>query len=389
MDKKIEIKERLSKYIESGNSIRYKDMEKNEPTLLYDIYRHLGNIENACNEIGISSEELRDDYGFFIRQEPITEDELISRLNFLYSLGELKTKNLKSEGGYFNDNQASNMLRKNFNSIDEGLEHYGFENQYKITHERIERKLIEYSKKGYSLSYTEMMRVNPRLVEAIRNRFSSYYKGLDSYGVEYNREYNVISEENIRHRLSLVEEEFGFINYTVTKKYDPTILFYSYEHFDSFDNMLDEFGYEEYITPHPEVLVQAGWDFEKVFCKILDILEVEYIFNKSSGDYRPDFQLRSGVWIDTKLSTWTPSIQKTIDNYSPECEKLVIVYMRGEEEMLRYYNLHKNTEIVPVGDFINRLPDDDRHNILDKIQSIEKEISNIRTVTTKRRTYTV
>lgn len=63
--------------------------------------------------------------------------------------------------------------------------------------------------------------------------------------------------------------------------------------------------------------------------------------------------------------------------------------MRGDEDMLRYYTLHKNTEIISVKELINRLPDDDRNNIEDKIQSIENDISNIRTVTTKRRTHTV
>lgn len=54
MSKKEEVKDRLKKYIESGNSISYKEIKNNEPTLLYDIYRYLGNIESACNEIGIS-----------------------------------------------------------------------------------------------------------------------------------------------------------------------------------------------------------------------------------------------------------------------------------------------------------------------------------------------
>lgn len=47
------------------------------------------------------------------------------------------------------------------------------------------------------------------------------------------------------------------------------------------------------------------------------------------------------------------------------------------------------TIIISVKELINRLPDDDRNNIEDKIQSIENDISNIRTVTTKRRTHTV
>lgn len=59
MSKKEEVKDRLKKYIESGNSISYKEIKNNEPTLLYDIYRYLGNIESACNEIGISSEEMK------------------------------------------------------------------------------------------------------------------------------------------------------------------------------------------------------------------------------------------------------------------------------------------------------------------------------------------
>lgn len=389
MSKKEEVKDRLRKYIESGNSISYKEIKKNEPTLLYDIYRYLGNIESACNEIGVSSEEMKIRYGFHVKQKPISEEELISRLNFLYSIGELKTKNLGASGGYFDDNQAINILRRKFGSIDNGLEYYGLENQYKVTHKKIERKLRYYSDKGYTLSFTEMRKVDPKLVDAVRSRFSSYYEGLDYYGVKYTRKYNVISRENIKERLKDIKEEFGTINYSITKRSDPTVLHYSYENFNSFDEMLNEFGYSEYVEPHPDILVQSGWEFEKICCEILDILDIEYKFNKSAGKYRPDFQLKNGVWMDSKLSIWTPTIQKTIDNYSPQCEKLIIVYMRGDEDMLRYYTLHKNTEIISVKELINRLPDDDRNSIEDKIKSIENDISNIRTVTTKRRTHTV
>lgn len=389
MNKRERTKDRLKKYIESGNSISYKEIKREEPTLLYDIYRYLGNIEEACNEIGIKSEELRAKHGFLIKESAITEEELVSRLSFLHSIGELKTKNLKIEGGYFNDNYANNMLKNKFGNIDEGLKHYGFDNQYKMTHEKIEAKLIEYANRGSSLSFTEMSKSDPKLVDAIRNRFSSYYSGLDYYGVRYVRKYNVISKENIIERLRIVESEFGTLNYVVVKKSDSTILNYSYENFNSFNDMLREFGYSRYIEPHPEALIQAGFEFEKVCCEILDILGLDYKFNKSAGKYRPDFQLENEVWIDAKLSTWTPSIQDTIDSYSPECKKLIIVYMRGEEDILRYYNLHKNTEIISVDKLISRLPDADRNDIKVKIKSIENKISNIGTVTTKRRTHTV
>ena len=59
MNKRERTKDRLKEYIESGNSISYKEIKREEPTLLYDIYRYLGNIEEACNEIGVKSEELR------------------------------------------------------------------------------------------------------------------------------------------------------------------------------------------------------------------------------------------------------------------------------------------------------------------------------------------
>ena len=377
MDKKDEIKERLQKYIESGNSIKYSVMEEKDSELLNGIYKHMGNIKKACNEIGITDRELREDYGFQIKYPEITEDELILRLEFLSSIGELKTKNLKSTGGYFNDSKAFKMLIDDFGEVDKGLEYYGYENQYKITHDKIKRKLTKYAKDGYNLSYSEMCGVDVRLVDAIRNRFSSYYAGLDYYGVEYTRRYNVLSVENIIDRLDNIKKQFGVINYSLLKKHDGSVLFYAYEHYGSLDSMLIELGYGDFIQAHPNELIQAGHDFESVFCHILDYMDIPYDYNKVVGDVRPDFQLSNGVWIDTKLSTWTPSIQETINKYHDKCDKLIIVYRRGDKKMLQYYNTHKKTEFIHVEDLIMKLPERNKEIIIHKMQSIENNIVNI------------
>lgn len=376
MDKKEETKKRLQEYIESGNSISYKDMEKEDSSLLYAIYRYLGNIQKACNSIGIKDEVLASKFNFHIEVKDITEEEVISRLELLDSIGEVKTKNLKRDGGYFKDSKLFSVLKNNFSSIDEGLSHYGYVNQYKVNHKNIRDRLEEHLSKDGDMSFRYMSENDLKLVNDIRNRFSSYYEGLDYYQTPYKRAYNVISEENIVKRIKTVIENNGTVNYTILKKEDPSVLHYSYKVFDSFDNMLKELGFDEYITEHPSTLIRKGREFESIFKEILETLDVEHLYNKTINDVRPDFRLTNNVWIDTKLSTWTPSIQETIDKYSPECDKLLIVYLRGETDIINYYNIPKNTKIVSVYSLTKSLPEDKRNKIINRLQSIEENILN-------------
>lgn len=212
------VKERLQIYIESGNSISYRDMERVDSSLLYAIYKHLGNIQEACNLIGITDKELEEVYGFNIKKKPITEEEVISRISFLHNVGELKTKNLKKDGGYFSDNQAHNFLRREFGSIDSGLSYYGFSNQYKVTAKNIRSRLNNHYNRGSDMSYSSMVKMDKKLTDDIRNRFNSYYDGLDYYGVSYKRVYNVVTRENLFERINNIIKSHNTINYTVTKK---------------------------------------------------------------------------------------------------------------------------------------------------------------------------
>lgn len=141
--------------------------------------------------------------------------------------------------------------------------------------------------------------------------------------------------------------------------------------------MLKEFGYEKYIEPHPSQLIQAGREFEEVFKEMLEIVGVDFKHNKGLGNLRPDFQLDNGLIIDAKLSSWTPSIQSTIDKYHEKCDKLVIVYLRGEEDILEYYNLYDNTSIISVQEVLKGLPEPKRRKIQLKIQSLKDRIKDI------------
>lgn len=126
-----------------------------------------------------------------------------------------------------------------------------------------------------------------------------------------------------------------------------------------------------------------GFMFEKVFKEVLELLGLEFKYNKYfDKTIRLDFQLNNDVWIDCKLISWTKTIEETIEKYTPNCNKLIIVFLRGNKKHLKQYENEK-VEFRKIDCYYPFLNQINRQDLIEEFNSI---LNNefLESVTTKR-----
>lgn len=118
--------------------------------------------------------------------------------------------------------------------------------------------------------------------------------------------------------------------------------------------------------------IEQGLKFEYTFKKMLDALNIKYIHNKHIDESsRPDFQLENNILLDCKLSSWTSSIPYTVNKYKDKCEKLIIVFLRGEHKHIEV-ELNDKLEFRKIDYYYEKLININRQDIIDEFKKILK-----------------
>lgn len=209
------LKKDFIKRINEGKSIKYSDIYNENRKMIYDIERLFGSISNISQEVGITREQLVNEYGL---RNIVLDDS-----------GCLSYEEVKRRVFYLSENKKLNTA---------------------------------YSRREFS--------DGQRLERSMKTLFGSFENGISHFGLE----------RDIYSTNELIEAGRKFQDLT----------------FKSFKAM------------------KYGFDYEKG-------RELNTIF--------PDFVFNNDVWIDTKLSSWTISIENTIEKYSPHCKRIIILYLRG------------------------------------------------------------
>jgi transposase len=144
--------------------------------------------------------------------------------------------------------------------------------------------------------------------------------------------------------------------------------------FGSWENAVKAAGlnYED-IRQDGSMLAPLGHEFESVVSEILTDLNVS--FKQYDHDkYRPDFVVNN-EWIDAKLSQSTFRTKDDngltcVDKYEPYCDKLTIVFLRGNKEC--DMNVTNKTRLVNVYTYVNKLPEVLRNKYRTKLDDIER-----------------
>ncbi|MNF84151.1 hypothetical protein D3C84_665000 [compost metagenome] len=226
-----------------------------------------------------------------------------------------------------------------------------------------------------------MIQVDSALVSSINNRFKSWNKFLTDNDIDFNPKRQEYSKESIKERLIKVLEEYGEINYNVLKENDSSILFYANYNYNSLEDFFVDMGFNPKDWMDFDTQKYKGKLFELKFKEVLEALNVTFIHNKHfNKKIRPDFQLENDVWIDCKLSSWTQSTKTTVSKYTEYCEKLIIVYLRGNKRKLYEYEDY-NVEFRKVDYYFPLLEKINRQDLISEIVNI---LNTSESVTTER-----
>lgn len=363
--KKDDVLRLLNERIMNEQGITYPILKKEDKKLLYAIERHIGSITKACEELGISEEKMISKYGFTrnINKRLLTEDEILDRLLFLKSIGMLKTSAMRTE---FDDLRLEVSIKKIYGSVEKCLRYHNLERDtIVITKKKILEKITDYSSKNIDMCYSNMIVYDSKLVHNATNKFKkSWHKILSDEGIPFVPKRIPYSKKSISDRLNDLFLDYGELNYSLLKLKDPSLLYYSYKNYDRLEDFFKDMGYDEnQYSCREEGSISMGFEFEIVFKEILEALNIKHKYNKYyNSNIRPDFQLEDNTWIDCKLSSWTNSIDETIKKYSPYCENIIIVFLRGQE------NCDKG--VISIDRYYKRLKEIGREDLVFKCQGI-------------------
>ena len=358
--------------IKEGKSIKYKDFKNDDSKLLYAIERKIGNLYKCAMMCGISEEDYVNKYGMRItKNTTLTEKEMKDRLNYLKSIGKLTTLAMRTE---FNDLKLEQSLKRVYGSVEKGLLHFGLERDSRlVTLDSLEKEILELYNQGYDLSYKNMTENKSKILNTITKKLDlSWYEVLKNLNISVEPlkvvKYN---KSEIIDKLNQLIAEHGTLNHSIMRKYESGILNLATKNYNSIYDFFKEHGFEEYTYMDDESSKFKGFKFERIFRELLDEIGINYEYNKyiANNKFRPDFILENNIILDCKLSTWTPTIKSTIENYVNYCDKLIIVYLRGEERIIENLKSDK-VEFINYEFYLNKLDEKSRQRFILEFDAI-------------------
>lgn len=391
MTKKEIIYKELKNRMDKGLGVNGKTLKEEDKNLYYKIERNGGFIK-IFSGMGISIKEMIRDYDFpkNIDTESINEDEIEKRLRYLKKIGDLSTAGIRR--GHFDDFRLEKSMKKKYGSVQKCLDSLGLERDTKqVTKDSIIEKIKEYDRMGYDMCYSSMIKIDSALVSNATRKFNmGYNQLLKIINIEFVEKRKEYTRESIKKRLEKVYEDEGNLRRQTIKKKDSSLLFYSDSNYESFSDFLDDMGYDSSLYVENDTLKYFGFEFEKVVKDILSSLGNDFEFNKQhSRGVRPDFQFINGDWGDAKLSSWTESIDLSVEKYTPNCKRLKIIFLRGVHDMKWYSDeKYKNVDFYHISHFYNDLKKINRIDLIERCQvlAIQVESSTSLSVTTERYT---
>ncbi len=135
----------------------------------------------------------------------------------------------------------------------------------------------------------------------------------------------------------------------------------------------ESFGVPKLRRDNTDIYKFAGYAFEELVGELFTEIGMDIAKQQRFGDCIPDF-VSGNTWYDAKLSEWTVHTSDTIKKYEPKCDRLVIVFLRGNITTDRM--LTDKTRIVNVRHYVDQLPRISRGFYLRKFSEIEQRIED-------------
>ena len=165
------------------------------------------------------------------------------------------------------------------------------------------------------------------------------------------------------------------VNYTAVEAKYKHFTNLARKFFGSYRGLFDACGldYDQYRAD-AKLSSYYGYQFEEIVASILSDLGVNYERQPCINGLYPDFVTKD-CWIDAKLSRWTIILSNcdTVNRYEKYCDKLLILFLRGDKETDEW--ISEKTRVVSVYKYIDQLPEEKRNYYIEKLEEIERAVS--------------
>jgi hypothetical protein len=220
---------------------------------------------------------------------------------------------------------------------------------------------------------------DPNIVYSIRHHYNSVTEYFSRMDIDLCAKPYVPFKwdaENIKRQLLRWIREGKPVNYTAVANKNKGLIAASRKFYGNYEGLFDACGlnYDDYRTD-TNLASYYGKTLEDVFEDILIDLEIKYESQPEINKCHPDF-VSGATWYDAKLSEWTIRHPDciTIEKYEPHCEKLVIVFLRGNKNTDKM--ITEKTRLVNIYKFVEMLPDAKQTQYLNRLNEIELQVAS-------------
>lgn len=217
-----------------------------------------------------------------------------------------------------------------------------------------------------NISIRDIYKVDRTLYYKAVKKFGSWSNMLLEIGEQYTKEKytaSTVLEALIERKINNLPLSYKKLRKDNSTLYNACIKFYG-----SFESAINSSGlnYLDNIE-NQSLMAQYGLIFEEIVGRVFKELNIHYKKGYSKS-IKPDFVLPDGEWADAKLSDFTVFTCDTIKNYEPHCNKLTIIYLRGDKN--REEKIGDKTTIISIYRIIENMVDEIKLNYIDELNNL-------------------
>jgi hypothetical protein len=247
------------------------------------------------------------------------------------------------------------------------------------TNDRIIATIREMFDRKEDISARHVSRKHSDLFHAASKSFSGYEDAVRSAGIDYDsirKQHKEYTRDELRNFLIALRKQGIQLHLSSVREVNPTLINIIIKRFGSYKEAIEDLGLD-YNSIRKDYLQQSfmGKVFEKYLGNALYVLgwDVQCQENiRIGGDrLRPDFiNLRTGAWIDAKLSSYSGGTAETVRKYQKHKKKVEIIYLNGNERVWH----DGSVDFVPVSDLYPALREVGAEDLVRDFEKLRKGI---------------
>lgn len=220
----------------------------------------------------------------------------------------------------------------------------------------------------------------PGIVKSIKHHFGTLHDYFNQLDIDYFKKPVPFqwNEETLKRQFMIWYKQGKPLHYTYLMLHHKGIIYGARKFFGSYRNLVEACGvsYDE-IRIDIDLASYYGYIFEDIVDEVLKEIGLDCERHVVFEGAHPDFVCENRRhWIDAKLSQWTGRWENSdaIDKYEDKCDKLTIVFLRGD---LINRKVSDKTTMVNIRLLVEQIKDENkRKSIINKLDEIEKVLDD-------------